>query len=112
MAYFGTVVRFALTVVALMLIGYVFSGFHHMTFGDAALLALVIGALGYGNPDLLPAQDAQERSRDHRFRRGGRRDLARAVRRATVARVAAHGAVCRSFDWPRQLRGARRDRLR
>ena len=48
MAYLGTVARFALSVVALMLIGYVFSGFHHMTFGDAALLALVIGALGYG----------------------------------------------------------------
>ena len=48
MAYLGTVARFALSVVALMLIGYVFPGFSHMTFGDAALVALVIGVLGYG----------------------------------------------------------------
>ena len=48
MAYFGTAVRFALAIIALMLIGYVFPGFSHMTFGEATLVALVIGVLGYG----------------------------------------------------------------
>lgn len=56
MAYLGTAVRFALVIIALMLIGYVFPGFSHMTFGEAILVALVIGVLGYGIQIFLPPQ--------------------------------------------------------
>ena len=48
MAYLGTAARFVLVIAALMLIGYVFPGFSAMTIGEAALVALVIGVLGYG----------------------------------------------------------------
>ena len=44
----GAAVRFALTTVVLMLIGYILPGFSRLTFGEAVLVALGIGALGYG----------------------------------------------------------------
>lgn len=48
MPYFGAVVRLALAIIVLMLIGYILPGFSHLTFGEATLIALVIGAVGYG----------------------------------------------------------------
>lgn len=47
MPYFGVVVRFALAIIVLMLIGYIVPGFSHLTFGEAVLVAFVIGAVGY-----------------------------------------------------------------
>lgn len=48
MTYFGTALRFALAVIVLMLIGYINPGHDQLPFGEAVLVAFVIGALGYG----------------------------------------------------------------
>ncbi|MDA8345146.1 MAG: phage holin family protein [Thermaerobacter sp.] len=47
MRVLGTVVRFIVAAIVLMLIGYVVPGFSRLTFGEALLAALVIAAVSY-----------------------------------------------------------------
>jgi len=47
MRVLGTVVRFIVAAVVLMLIGYVIPGFSHLTFGEALVAALVIAGVSY-----------------------------------------------------------------
>lgn len=43
----GTIVRFIVSALVLMLVGYIVPGFGRMTFGTALVAALVIAALGW-----------------------------------------------------------------
>lgn len=47
MRFLGTVVRFIVAAVVLMLIGYIVPGFSRLTFGEAIVAALVIAAASY-----------------------------------------------------------------
>lgn len=47
MSIIGVVVRFIVSTLVLMAIGYIVPGFSHLTFGEALLAALVIAAIGY-----------------------------------------------------------------
>lgn len=47
MAWMGTIVRFVVSAVVLMLLGYVVPGFSHLSFWSALLAALVIALVGY-----------------------------------------------------------------
>jgi putative membrane protein len=47
MHWIGAVVRFVVSAIVLMLLGYVVPGFSHLTFWSALLAALVIALVGY-----------------------------------------------------------------
>jgi len=47
MRFLGTVVRFIVAAIVLMLIGYIVPGFSHLTFAEALLAAVVIAVVGY-----------------------------------------------------------------
>ncbi|PSR24103.1 MAG: hypothetical protein C7B45_00355 [Sulfobacillus acidophilus] len=47
MNWMGTIVRFVVAAIVLMLLGYVVPGFSHLTFWSALLAALVIALAGY-----------------------------------------------------------------
>lgn len=47
MSILGTIVRFVVSALVLMLVGYLVPGFGHMSFGTALVAAIVIAALGW-----------------------------------------------------------------
>ncbi len=47
MRFMGTVVRFIVAAIVLMLVGYIVPGFSHLTFGEALVAALVIAGVSY-----------------------------------------------------------------